>query len=287
LPFTDNPREVFDRIFTGAQPDTSQADAQRRAALRTSVLDHVRKEAQSLQLQLGAEDRLKLDSYLTSVRELETRIQNSGSGGMTTTGCSTAARPTATNSTAYPDRVKATLDLAALAFQCDITRVISFMFGRGNSMQDFAFLFDGQGTEHHLTSHHAGDAAKQRKLREIGRWQMERVAEFLVKLDQTTEGEGRTVLDNTVAYFNSEISDGNVHRKYDMPVLLAGSGGNRLKVDGSHYMYTRMNFPRPLLGPSGGPHGIKLFVSLMRAFGLPDNTFGDGSATGPIEDLLV
>src|SRR5690606_34844836 len=84
LPFTDNPRQVFDRMFAGLEPDTSQVDAQRRAALRTSVLDHVRAEAKTLQPKLGADDREKLESYLTTLRELETRIQNTGN---TTAAC--------------------------------------------------------------------------------------------------------------------------------------------------------------------------------------------------------
>jgi hypothetical protein len=180
-----------------------------------------------------------------------------------------------------------TLELAALAFECDATRVISFMFGRGNSMQDFSFLFNGESTPHHLTSHHAGSSAQQAKLKEICRWEVDHVATFLKRLNMTQEAGGKTILDNSLAYFNSEISDGNVHRKYDMPILLAGSAGGRLKVDGTHYQYTQLRTPRPLLGPSGGPHGIKLFVSIMNAFGIPDQTFGDGTASGPLTELMV
>jgi hypothetical protein len=283
LPFRDDPRQNFDRIFAGADPGASSADAARRRALRTSVLDHVVAEAESLKLELSSVDRLKLDQYLTSVRALEMRIGNLGDGG----GCMKPGTPTVTSSSPYQDRVRVTLELAALAFECDATRVITFMFGRGNSMQDFAFLFNGESTPHHYTSHHAGSSALQAKLKEISRWEIDHVATFLKRLDQTQEGNGRTILDNTLAYFNSEISDGNVHRKYDMPVLLAGSAGGRLKVDGTHYMYTRMNFPRPLVGPSGGPHGIKLFVSIMNAFGIPDQTFGDQTASGPLTELMV
>lgn len=282
-PFRDDPRQNFDRIFAGVDPGATSADAARRQALRTSVLDHVAGEAETLKLQLSSSDRVKLDQYLTSVRELELRIDNLGNGGT----CVKPPAPTATGESPYEERVSVTLDLAALAFECDVTRVISFMFGRGNSMQDFGFLFGGESTPHHHTSHHVGNSALQQKLREISRWEVDHVATFLNRLDRTQEAGGRTILDNTLAYFNSEISDGNVHRKYDMPILLAGSAGGRLKVDGTHYMYTDMNFPRPLLGPKGGPHGIKLFVSIMNAFGIPDQTFGDESASGPIEDLLV
>jgi hypothetical protein len=283
LPFRDDPRQNFDRIFAGVDPGATNADAVRRRELRTSVLDHVIGEAESLKLELSSSDKIKLDQYLASVRALEVRIGNLGNGGT----CMKPAVPTVTSSSAYQDRVRVTLELAALAFECDATRVISFMFGRGNSMQDFAFLFNGESTPHHLTSHHAGSTAQQAKLKEISRWEVDQVATFLKRLDMTQEAGGNTMLDNTLAYFNSEISDGNVHRKYDMPVLLAGSAGKKLKVDGTHYQYTTLRTPRPLLGPSGGPHGIKLFVSIMNAFGIPDQTFGDGTATGPLTELMV
>jgi hypothetical protein len=132
-----------------------------------------------------------------------------------------------------------------------------------------------------------GSAAQQAKLKAIGRWEMEQWAKFLIRLDGMKEADGTSVLDNSLAYFNSEISDGNAHFKYDMPIMLAGSAGGKLKIDGSHYMYTQMTFPRPTVGPKGGPHGIKLFVSMMNAFGIMDQTFGDGSVTGPLPELMV
>lgn len=298
LPFRDDPQQNFDRIFAGvqvgagAQPDAAAvADAARRQVLRTSVLDHVLGEAESLKLDLSANDRLKLDQYLTSVRELEQRIQNLGKGGVT---CAKPAAPTVKSTSPYEQRVPITLELAALALECDATRVVSFMFGRGNSMQDYAFLFNGESTPHHLTSH----GRNYEKLREIGHWEMNQVATLLKRLDQGQEADGRTILDNSLAYFNSEISDGNGHRKFDMPIVLAGSAGGKLKVDGSHLnYYPDMKFPRPTIGPNGsmksqlasgqGVHGIKLFVSMMNAFGIPDQTFGDKSAQGPIPELMV
>ncbi|MEO5770114.1 MAG: hypothetical protein ABIS92_17295, partial [Polyangia bacterium] len=165
---------------------------------------------------------------------------------------------------------------------------------------------------HHTVSHYRGDA-DIKKLREIGRWEMQQWANFLTKLDKITEPNGKTLLDNSLAYLNSEISDGNAHRKFDMPIVLAGSAGGKLKVDGTHYnYYPKMTFPRvnvgprsaadakglglgqpsPLTKPSGGAapqgvHGSKLFVSMMNAFGIADQTFGTGSETGPITDLMV
>ena len=283
LPFRDDPKQNFDKLFQGVDPGASNADAIRRRELRTSVLDHVVGEAESLKLELSSSDKIKLDQYLTSVRSLEESIKNMGNGGT----CTKPGAPTVTSTSPYQDRVRVTLELAALAFECDATRVISFMFGRGNSMQDYAFLFNGESTPHHKVSHHAGSTAMQAKLKEISRWEVDQVATFLKRLNMTQEGGGKTILDNTLAYFNSEISDGNSHFKYDMPVLLAGGAGGKLKVDGSHYQYTELRTPRPLVGPRGGPHGIKLFVSIMNAFGIPDQTFGDKSATGPLTELMV
>ena len=239
-------------------------------------------EAKSLQTELSPADRVKIDQYLTSVRELETHIQNLD--GAT---CTKPKAPTVTAQSPYPDRVGITMDLAALAFECDATRVITFMFGRGGSLQDFSFLLNGESTPHHYTSHHGNDPKLLAKLREIGHWEVDQVARFLKRLDQTQEAGGKTLLDNTLAYFNSEISDGDRHRKADMPIFLAGNAGGKLKVDGSHYMYTQMTFPRPTAGPGGGPHGIKLFVSILNAFGIADQTFGDGSAQGPLTELMV
>jgi hypothetical protein len=88
-------------------------------------------------------------------------------------------------------------------------------------------------------------------------------------------------------YCSSEISDGDSHNKYDMPVLLAGSLGGKLKVDGRHISYTQVSFPRPLLGPKGGPHTEHTFVSLLNAFDIPDQTFGDAKVSGPNTDILA
>jgi hypothetical protein len=285
IPNVTDPRTAFDRIFAGFNPGASNAEADRRKLVRTSILDHVRSEATSLSGALGAADRAKMDEYLTSIRALETRIQNlgtTGGGG----SCSMPSKTTLTDTSPYEQRVPIMLELAALALQCDVTRVITFMFARGTSMQDFKFLL-GATAQHHTISHHGGNAENLRKLKEIGRWEMEQWATFLKRLDGMMEADGKTVLDNSLAYFNSEISDGNAHRKFDMPIVLAGSAGGKLKVDGTHHMYTRMSFPRPTLGPSGGPHAIKLFVSIMNAFGISDQTFGDGSVSGPLPELMV
>jgi hypothetical protein len=321
-PNVTDPVAAFNRIFTGfmpmaagAAPPAVNVDAERRKFIRTSILDQVLGEATSLQTVLGKNDKLKVDELMSSIRELETRIQNldssgGGGGGM----CVKPGMPTLTATSPYKDLLPVMLDLAVLALQCDVTRVLTFMFARGSSMVDFAFLPSiGTTTLHHTTSHHGSDQTKIQKLREIGKWEMLQWANFLTKLDAITEPNGKTLLDNSLAYLNSEISDGDAHRKYDMPVVLAGTAGGKLKVDGTHYnYYPNMTFPRenvggrsaaqnkglglgppsPLTKPTGGAaptgvHGSKLFVSMMNAFGIADQTFGIGGATGPLPEIMV
>jgi hypothetical protein len=123
-------------------------------------------------------------------------------------------------------------------------------------------------------------------LRDINRWEMEVFSSFLQKLDSAIEEDGKSVLDKTLVYCSSEISDGNGHWKFDMPVVIAGSANGRFKTDGSHIMYTEMNFPRPTTGPRGGPHTGRLMVSILNAFGVDVDEFG--YATGNLnEDFLA
>jgi len=320
LPNITDPAAAFTRIFAGFTPmpagATPQVDpqAERRKFIRTSILDQVMSEATSLEKVLGKSDKLKMDELLNSIRELETRIQNLGTSGGGGAMCMMPAKPTLTDSSPYKDRLSIMLDLAALALQCDVTRVLTIMFARGTSMVDFAFLPTiGTTALHHTVSHHHKSDANLKKLREIGRWEMQQWANFLTKLEMTSDGNGKTLLDNSLAYLNSEISDGDAHRKFDMPIVLAGSAGGKLKVDGTHYnYYPKMTFPRGRVGPwtdaessklplgpsspmtkpkagedPQGIHGSKLFVSMLNAFGIADQTFGIGGQTGPISELMV
>jgi len=283
LPNITSAQTAFDRIFAGFSPMASNADAERRQALRASVLDNVVKQTQSLQLKLNAADRLKADEYFTSIRALETRIQTMGGAGA---ACMKPTKPTVANAAKYADRLPVMFELAALAFQCDITRVMTFMVGRSTSHEDFSFI-TGSTSEHHDTSHHQDKAENLAKLKEIGRWEMEHFAKFLTRVDGMIEANGKSVLDNMGVYFSSEISDGNAHKKYDMPVLLAGNLGGKLKTGGNHFMYTPIKFPRPNVGPAGGPHTGRVFISIANAFGIPITTFGDGAAKEPLTDILA
>jgi hypothetical protein len=282
LPHEVSPQTAFNSLFAGTSPSASAADAVRRQALQKSVLDHVLAETQSLSPILSPSDRAKLDEYTTSVRSLETQIQNMAAAGQ----CSAATATTVADTAPYADRVAAMIDIIALAFQCDMTRVISFMIARGESLQDWAFLLNTP-SPHHYLSHHGGDPKKIALLRQINNWEIAQLAKLLQRLDAMQDVNGKTILDNTLVYCSSEISDGNSHNKWDVPLLLAGSAGGSLKIDGRHISYTTMPFPRPLVGPQGGPHTEHTFVSIQNAFGIPATTFGDATVSGPNVDILT
>ncbi len=280
LPHQVSPLQAFNAVFAGSSPTASSTDAARRQTLRKSVLDHALSEMQSLRTALSPSDRIKLDEYQTSVHALEMQIQNTASAGQ----CAMAKSP-GMDSASYETRVNAMIDIIALAFQCDMTRVVSFMMARGSSLLDWSFLVN-QSCPHHRVSHHAMNANNIAMLRQINRWEIAKLAGLLQRLDAMQDSNGKTVLDNTLLYCSSEISDGDSHNKWDMPVLLAGSAGGKLKIDGRHISYTNMTFPRPMVGPQGGPHTEHTFVSILNGFGIAANTFGDATVSGPNTDIL-
>jgi hypothetical protein len=265
---------LFEGVDAGEQNSEADAEAARRAQLRTSVLDYVTEEAALLQTELGQDDRAKLDEYLTGLRELESRIANLGGSGSAGTFCEVPSAPG--GNIPYQELVVVLADLMAMAFICDQTRVGSFIMARGTSMVNFEWLL-GEASEHHLISHHQRRDVAYEMLRQIDRWEMEVFSNFLQKLDSAVEADGTSVLDKTLVYCSSEVGDGDGHWKFDMPVIVAGGANGRFKADGSHVMYTDMEFPRPVVGPRGGPHTGQLMVSILNAFDVDVDEFGYAS----------
>lgn len=265
LPPVVNPQTVFDRLFTGAGATTTGAvstESTKRTALRTSVLDYVMGEAKTLQPKMGATDRRKLEEYLTSIRSVETEIQR-----VTTTpnSCSPGAmaKPTITkaaNAAAVPMLTTIMIDLMALAFQCDATRVISFMQGNGGNTSFLGCPWLGISSDHHGLSHHNGDATKGAQLAKIDQWEVEQYVYFLKKLDAIQEG-GSTVLDNSFVFLSSELADGNAHNQVNKPILLGGTGGGKL-LTGRHTKFAN-NAAQP-----------DFFIALLNMMGVPATTFG-------------
>ena len=275
LPPTVNPQAIFDRIFAGAGSATgaaAAADAAKRLALRTSVLDFVRGEATSLQPKLGTTDRRKLDQYFTSIRSVETELQRISA---TPNSCSagTVTRPTATKLATNADIPALTaimIDLMVLAFQCDATRVISFMQSPGGQTGFSASPWLGIPTDHHTLSHHQNDPVKGAQLAMIDQWEVLQYANFLKKLDAIQEG-GATILDNSMIFLSSEITDGNAHNQTNKPILIAGTGGGKITT-GRH-----TKFASTAAQPD-------LFIALLNLLGPPVTTFGL-VGTGPLAGL--
>jgi len=291
-----DPQQLFDRMFAGASPTLSATDAAQRLAERTSILDRVLGQIQSLAPKLSPSDNMKLDEYATSLRNLETLIQKESTA---TANCMTPARPAAnpplnynrgiTPSSLIQANVPLLLKLMAVAFQCDITRSITFMLGNGTSNNDFAFLFNNASTPHHGTSHHGGDPKQLAKLTTIDTWEMTQVATLLQQLDSLKESDGQSVLDHTTFYLSSDIGDGNTHNHWDMPVLIAGGASGKLKIDGRHINYAptlQLGAARPLVGPHSTTQTGQAFISILQAHGIMQNAFGMATG-GPLTEIMA
>lgn len=261
LPKQTNPTAVFDRLFAGYDPDASAAEVMRRKVYRTSVLDGALDDATSLRTRLGRTDQAKLDEYLTAVRELETRI------AQPVKVCHPGARPPA--SLEFAERSRAMIDLIAISFECDLTRVVTFMLGNAGSGNTHPQI--GIAESHHELSHHMGNTSNLAKLTQINTWEIGELAYLLGKLKAIDDGNGATALDNSIVFCSSEIEDGDAHRHTNMPVVVAGGGAGSI-VTGTHRKYT------------GGPPVADLFIALAGGLGLPLSTFGD-DGTGPLAGI--
>ena len=252
-----NPVSAFQRLFQGAGAVLPPAELERRRLLRLSILDTVTEDANRLRLELGRSDRQKLDEYLTGVRALELRVQD-----IRTSQCE-ASEPA--EPVDFAARLRAMTDLMVLAFQCDRTRIISFMALNAGSNQTYPWLniFDG----HHQLSHHQNDPAKFAMLRTIDNWEVGQFA-YLVERLAAIQEPGGSLLDSSLVYFSSEIEDGNAHRHTNMPILLAGRGGGAIQT-GRHLRFT------------GNPPIANLFLTVLRAFGIQDASFGQ-HGTAPL-----
>ncbi len=235
LPKITDPLQAFNQIFMGYDSTASAADIAKRQAYDSSVLDYVTGDINSLHGKLGKTDQAKLDQYLTGVRALELQVNNASAMAMCSKGT-----PPASKVADYPAHVKLMLDLMVTAFQCDATRVISFMLGNAASQQTYPFLMAAGAPisrGHHDISHHNGDATSIAQLIAINTWTFQQIAYLLTQLKAVPDGPGgANLLTNSAVFVSSDISDGNLHNHDDMPILLAGHGGGMLKP-GQHIRY--------------------------------------------------
>jgi hypothetical protein len=222
-----HPRIVFERLFG----DGGTA-AERRSRLKNtgSILDSVTDEVSFLVRTLGRGDRTKLTEYLDSVREIEQRIQNAESTG--TEFVELPSRPMGIPDS-FDEHTKLMLDLVALAWHADITRVFSMMFSRELSSRTFPNI--GVTDGHHAVSHHRNDPDLISKKARIDTYHVQLLAYFLEKLKSTRDGDG-SLLDSSLVMYGGGMGDGNLHRHSDLPCVLAGKLGGAFKT-GQHLRY--------------------------------------------------
>jgi hypothetical protein len=257
-------RSLFNALFDGFDPGASEAEARKRALCRKSVLDYALEDAQSLAPRLGASDRIKLDQYLTSVREVEQRM----SSVSLPAACTVPPEPAA--QIPLQERGPLMVDLQVLAMQCDRTRFMTFKLGSGFNSDDRDFGFLGLSNTHHTYSHHQNSMDNLEMCVRVVRWEVELLARLLTRMRDITEADGTTLLDNAAVYASSEVSDPDAHSLEDFTALLAG------RCQGAFRPGRHLEFP-------GAPVG-NLFLSVLRAFGVEDATFGE-TGTAPLSGL--
>ena len=266
LPFEKNPRYVFERLFGDSGKIDPVAAAQRDAADRSS-LDAVTERIAELEKQLGPSDRAKLEEYVTSIRDVERRIQVA----MTKRPVDL---PEVTRPAGAPDdwteHVKLMFDLQTLALQADLTRVWTFLYGREATSMSFPHLNISMG--HHEISHHNFEKDKLDALAKINVNQSELFAYFLTKLDALKEGNS-TLLDHSLIMYGSSLSVPTSHSQRDLPILLAGGAAGR--IAGGRYV----RFPgdtTPL---------TNLYLTMLDKVGVPTEKLGD--STGKLNRVEV
>lgn len=261
-----DPRLAYERLFRASEPGHGSS---KRDLL---LLDRVLEDAKDLRKELGVDDRRRVDEYFTVVRSLEERLERASEpermAWKPRVDFDPSAKPEG-KPDAHADHVRLMLDIIAVAFQTDTTRIATFMFGNSVSNQNFSFV-DGVEGSHHSISHHQEDPDKLRQYQLINRWHVAQYAYLLQRLSEMKEGES-TVLDNSMILFASGLRDGNSHNPHNLPLLLGGRGGGRID-SGRHLVYAKDS---PL---------ANLYVSMLDAFGAPQVRFAD--STGPLAGLL-
>jgi hypothetical protein len=219
-----NPRLVFERLFGAGPRSERTANLQRRQQEQHSILDFVLEDARSIQSNLNGRDRQKLDQYLSSVREIEQRIE--------TAEKMTVANPDMDTPEGVPpvfaEHVQIMFDMLLLAFQTDSTRVATLLVAAEGSNRTFGEIGISEG--HHNLTHHKNDPDMIAKVKQIDLWYTQHLAKFLEKMDQTKDVDGNSLLHNSMIVYGSGNADGNRHTHTNLPILLAGGGGGTFQT---------------------------------------------------------
>jgi hypothetical protein len=255
LPMEHNPRKLFQRLFgRGDSPEERKALVQQYG----SVLDMVREDATALEKQLGPRDRAMLSDYLETVRELERRVQKTEAQDLSK--LKLPAVPVGVPDS-FDQHLNLMFDMAALAYQANLTRIVNFMMAAEVSGRTYNNV--GVPDAFHALSHHANDPAKKEKLVRIQRYHSEVFAKFLTKLAAMPDGDG-TMLDHSIILYGSNMSNSDRHNQFPLPTALFGGGCGKVK-GGQHLRY-----------PDHTPLANVLLTMLDRA-GVPAEKLGDSN----------
>ena len=263
LPMETNPRLVFERLFGDIGTTDPQVRLQRIRKDR-SLLDSLTERVAELNREVGAGDRARLDQYLDAVRDVERRIQMAEE--QSSRDLPEVTQPSGVPDT-YEEHAKLMFDLQVLAYQTDLTRVITFMMGRELSGRTYAEI--GVPDSHHPTSHHRDDPVLYEKIIKINEFHTGLFAWYLDKLDATPDGEG-SLLDNMLMLYGAGMSDSNQHDNRGLPLVLFGGGSGKLR-GGRHIRY-----------PEGTPVS-NLHLTMLDKMGMPVEQLSN--STGPLELL--
>lgn len=250
-----DPRSVFERLFGTFDPSLSPELRTRRMLYRRSILDETRESTRRLTTNLGSSDRRKLDEYLTSIREVETRISSAAGDEIRPSMEKPAGIPLK-----YSEYVNLMFDLQVIAFQADLTRVSTMMLGREGSVRTYPEI--GVPDPHHPLTHHRGHPDFIEKVTRINCFHVELFAKFIEKLRSTSDGDG-TLLDHSAILYGGALSDGNAHSNVDLPLLIAGHLGG---ATGGVHIASQPKTPV-----------ANLFVALLNGAGFATEKFADST----------
>jgi hypothetical protein len=259
-----NPRVLFERLF-GDPENTDAASRMEALSQRSSLLDFVKGSVDRLETKIGTGDRRKLTEYLDAIRDIERRIQKAEEQNATMKIPAIDLPLSAPED--FADHARLMMDLMVIAYQTDMTRVVSLMLAREGSNRGYRAI--GVSDGHHDCTHHQNDPVKIEKVAKIDAHLVETFAYFLGKLKATPDGDGN-LLDHSLILYGSGLGDANIHTHHELPTAVLGSGAGQLK-GGRH-----LNYPKdtPL---------NNLLVSLLDKGGVHTEHFGD--STGELEYL--
>jgi Protein of unknown function (DUF1552) len=265
LPMEWNPRAVFEKLF-GDSGSTDHAVREARLQQHKSILDSVTAKLTDLKRELGPQDQVKVDEYAEAIRDVERRIQmaeDQGDVELPSLEQPQGAPPV------FEDHLALMLDLQLLAFQSDLTRVISFMIGKEQSARPYPQI--GVPEAHHPLSHHNDIPELIAHMSKINRYHTQLFSQYLAKLRATPDGDG-SLLDHMTILYGSGISNSTRHSGENLPLLVVGGAGGRLK-GGRHITY------------SDKPTMANLLVTLMDKMDVPVDHLGGSTGRLPLDTL--